>query len=80
MKRVQRIFSGFFNEKDESIEISSKVVMIEILQLFLGSVLKGLRALGEQGKVTRLVALKSINKFVGELENEELIVLTFKGL
>jgi hypothetical protein len=80
MKRVQKIFSGFFNEKDESIEISSKIVMVEILQLFLGGVLKGLNELGEQGKVVRLVSLKSISKFVGDLENEELIVLTFKGL
>lgn len=42
MKKVLKIFNGFFNEKSETIEVNSKAVMIEILELFLQKVLKGL--------------------------------------
>ncbi len=80
MKKVLKIFNGFFNEKNESIEINSKVVMVQVLQLFLGDVLKGLKQTGEEERVTKLVSIKSVVRFLSELESEELIVLTLKGI
>ncbi len=48
--------------------------------MFLGSVLKGLKETGEEERGTRMVAVKSVVKFIEELENEELIVLTLKAV
>jgi hypothetical protein len=39
MKKVLKIFNGFFNEKNEAVEINDKQSMIMILKLFLGPVL-----------------------------------------
>jgi hypothetical protein len=48
MKKVLKVFNGFFNEKNEGIEINDKQVMLKILQLFLGPVLKGLKKQGDE--------------------------------
>lgn len=67
MKKILKVFNGFFNEKDEGIEINDKQAMLMILQLFLGPVLKGLKKLGDEAKVTRLLATKSLVVFLNDL-------------
>ncbi len=67
MKKVLKVFNGFFNEKNEGIEINDKQVMLKILQLFLGPVLKGLKKQGDEAWVTRMLAVKSVVVFLNDL-------------
>lgn len=54
--------------------------MMDILTFYLRTVLKKLVDQGDEAKVTRLIAVKSVAVFLEDLQNDELLSLAFDHL